>query len=83
MLGEGATQSFGVPRILQHQRALYIRGAVQAAGQFEVAGTDRAHLLENLLYLFSSHSGSPSPAMAQNRNLQTKWPARRSAKLRS
>ena len=36
-LGERAAERFGVRRVLQHERALQIAGAVQAGGQAEMS----------------------------------------------
>ena len=47
-LGERAAERFGVLRVLQHERALQIAGAVQAGGQAEVAVEQRAGAPEQI-----------------------------------
>ena len=49
-LGERGAAGLGLARVLQHQRALQVPGAVQAGGQPEVAfeqGADAAKEVEN------------------------------------
>ena len=53
--GQVAAESFGVLRVLKHERALNIGAAVAAAGKLEVAGAHRAHVFEQLHHFFASH----------------------------
>ena len=53
--GESAAERFGMFGILQDQGALDVGAAVEAAGQFEMAGADGAYLLENLSNFFALH----------------------------
>ena len=53
--GDGAAKFFGVLRMLEHERALDVGGAVAAAGQFEMSGADGADGFEKFYDFVASH----------------------------
>ena len=55
-LGEGAAERLRVGRMLQHERALQVAGAVKPGRQAEVAFEQRARAAEQIEQLVSCHS---------------------------
>ena len=59
-IGDRAAEPLRVLRMLQHQRALQIAGAVQPRRQPEVAFEQRARLPEEIEKLVARHSHLPA-----------------------
>ena len=53
--GDGAAERLGVLRMLQHERALQVAGAVEAGGQTEVAFEQRARAPEQIEEFVAGH----------------------------